>query len=228
MSDEVVVLARAVLYRELARAFAYPDATLHGEPGNESAEAIRAALAALPERLELAPLAQRAIEASAALAGADVSLAEEHVRLFARQVLSPPYEASYGPDRAFGRVKDMAELASLYAAFGVRVAEREKELPDHVGVELGFLSFLCAKESYAHQTGNQDEALVCRAARGRFLTDHARRWLPALAERLTEKSRLDFFPAFASLAAAAVMLDPAGTALPADEASPAPGLPTEP
>lgn len=231
MSSETSVLAQAVLYRELARAFAYPDEALLRDLGGGFLGRVRSAAEALtaiearPEGAEhltgdrLKPLVEELHRAVELLPSATVSLAEEHTRLFARQVLCSPYEGSYEPDRTFGRVQGLAELASLYAAFGVRVAEREKELPDHVGVELDFLACLCAKEVYALERDQPERVAVCRVARQRFIEDHVRRWLPLLADRVAKQARLDFYPAVARLVVAAVELDPVGVEVTPEEAS---------
>jgi TorA maturation chaperone TorD len=54
------------------------------------------------------------------------------------------------------------------------------ERPDHAAVELEFLSFLAMREEE-----DAGQAQKWRAARQRFLTEHAGRWLPEVGRRLT-------------------------------------------
>ena len=54
------------------------------------------------------------------------------------------------------------------------------ERPDHAAVELEFLSFLATREEE-----DAGQAQKWRAARQRFLTEHAGRWLPEVGRRLT-------------------------------------------
>ena len=58
--------------------------------------------------------------------------------------------------------------------------ELSGELPDHAAVELEFLSFLAGREE--EETG---QAHKWRAARRRFLKEHAGRWLPEVGQRLS-------------------------------------------
>jgi TorA maturation chaperone TorD/Pyruvate/2-oxoacid:ferredoxin oxidoreductase delta subunit len=58
--------------------------------------------------------------------------------------------------------------------------ELSGELPDHAAVELEFLSFLAGREEE-----DADQAQKWRAARRRFLKEHAGRWLPEVGRRLS-------------------------------------------
>jgi ferredoxin len=58
--------------------------------------------------------------------------------------------------------------------------ELSGELPDHAAVELEFLSFLAKREEE-----DAGQAQKWRAARRRFLKEHAGRWLPEMGRRLS-------------------------------------------
>ena len=94
----------------------------------------------------------------------------------------------------------LADLAAFYRAFGLEVAEEAAERPDHIGMELEFMSVLAAKEAYAleHQA-DADEAAVCVEAQKRFLREHLGRWAPAFARRLARAAIDPVLTAFATL-----------------------------
>jgi TorA maturation chaperone TorD len=135
------------------------------------------------------------------------ALATEYTRLFARNVLCPPYESSYGPQGAFTRVLDLSELAGFYAAFGFKLAEDHKDLQDHLSLELEFLSVLCGKEAIALEEGWSARARLCHEARRKFLDEHLT-WLPFLAEKLLQHASLPFYPAAIAWVEALLAADP--------------------
>jgi DMSO reductase family type II enzyme chaperone len=92
----------------------------------------------------------------------------------------------------------LADLAAFYRAFGMEVADGAAERPDHLGMELEFMSVLAAREAYAHEHQLDNEAVaVCRDAQKKFLREHLGRWSPAFARRL---ARVAVDPALAALA----------------------------
>jgi TorA maturation chaperone TorD len=187
------LVARSLCARWGARLFAYPDAALiaHIEQAEQ--------WASLGEAVDvLGPSFQPCQTALAALREAfppgREALAEEYTRLFARNVLCPPYASSYGIPGAFTRVEDLSELAGLYASFGYRVSLAHPDLQDHVSYLLEFLSVLQAKEAYAEERRWSPQARVCREARQRLCANHLG-WLPRFVERLHAQARLPFYPA---------------------------------
>jgi DMSO reductase family type II enzyme chaperone len=79
----------------------------------------------------------------------------------------------------------LADVAAFYRAFGMEVADSATERPDHIGMELEFMSLLAAREAYAleHQWDDADLALG-HDAQKQFLREHLGRWSPAFARRL--------------------------------------------
>jgi putative dimethyl sulfoxide reductase chaperone len=79
----------------------------------------------------------------------------------------------------------LADLAAFYRAFGLDVADSAAERPDHLGIELEFMSVLAAKEAYALEYQlDADHRAVCHDAQKKFLREHLGRWAPAFARRL--------------------------------------------
>ena len=77
-----------------------------------------------------------------------------------------PYEAVYRDERVVGeaRVSGLlmgpSTLAAIseYRQSGAHVLPDCAELPDHIGVELSFMAFLCARQQEAWQEGDQNRA----------------------------------------------------------------------
>ena len=79
----------------------------------------------------------------------------------------------------------LADLAAFYRAFGLEVANGAAERPDHIGMELEFMSVLAAKEAYAYEHQlDDDQCALCRDAQKKFLREHLGRWSPGFARRL--------------------------------------------
>jgi len=190
-------LARADAYRVLAVAFRDPDDP--SAEGELDLATLRSAAAVLgsqgaPEALRtLRRIARRETRAS------------EHRAIFGHVVAHgcPPYETEYGRRHVFGQSQELGDIRGFYEAFGVR-PRPGGERPDHVACELEFLALLCLKEAIALTAADVDRRAICRAAAARFLSDHAGRWLPALAGRIARRAPSTGYAAAAAVAATIV------------------------
>jgi TorA maturation chaperone TorD len=133
------------------------------------------------------------------------SLGEEYTYLFARNVRVALHASRY---RDGGSVssQDLAQIAGTYEAFGFRVAEQARELPDHLSVQLEFLAALCLKEAYALDQGWSGRASTARRARRKFVREHLE-WFPRFEREVVEHARLPFYPAAAAWAQAVLAQD---------------------
>jgi len=96
----------------------------------------------------------------------------------------------------------LADLAAFYRAFGLEVADGAAERPDHIGLELEFMSVLAAREAYALEQQFDDDLLaVCRDAQKKFLREHLGRWSPAFARRLARNAIHETLGGFAKFLA---------------------------
>jgi TorA maturation chaperone TorD len=195
MSDTTRVAACALAYHWASRLFAYPDADLRALLKNRStwrqmAEAVIGMGGGDQGRRALLDLRQALLEADRD----NDALPADHTRLFARDVLCPPYQSSYGIQQMFSRVQDLSELAGFYAAFGLRVGYGRRELQDHIALEFEFLSVLYGKEAIALEEGWTSRARLCETARRKFIREHLT-WLPFFADRLRQHASLSFYPA---------------------------------
>ena len=95
-----------------------------------------------------------------------------------------PYETEYGTDALFLQPQEMADIAGFLRAFGLVVDRDQHQRVDHIACECEFLAFLCRKEAYALEQGDDDMLeQTCRAQR-LFLKEHLGRFGPALGRKL--------------------------------------------
>jgi len=79
----------------------------------------------------------------------------------------------------------LADLAAFYRAFGLELAPDAAERHDHLCLELEFMSVLAAKEAYALQAAlGHDLWELCRDSQKKFLREHLGRWTPAFTRQL--------------------------------------------
>jgi TorA maturation chaperone TorD len=83
------------------------------------------------------------------------------------------------------------EVLKLYAQSGVRYEGDEP--PDHIAIELEFMSFLEGKVAQAISEGNQAERAGFSAIRDRFFNRLLASWAPILGNILKEQATLAFY-----------------------------------
>jgi anaerobic sulfite reductase subunit A len=122
---------------------------------------------------------------------------EEYVNLFlASSDYSPcfPYESAYiESGSASGWIA--AELEQEYAAAALSISSSFGESPDHVAVELEFLSFLCDQEAKAWEGRRLTEGTDALKRQAKFLDKHLSRWFPAFARRVIGKNGSEIYTA---------------------------------
>lgn len=176
---------RGAVYRVLASALLPP-----------TSERLATLVEAAPEVLGLLqplegmafhPALRALLERLAALSPEE---AEEHRRTHATLFVSgrrgspPPYESAHlGPDIDVATAVAAVDAAYRSAGF---VVDADGEAPDHVAVELDFLSALCARETEAEAEGREAEAERLRRLQCAFLLAHPPRFLPGFAEAAAE------------------------------------------
>ena len=194
MSDITELIAHALVYHWASRLFAYPDLDLRAALRQQHVWGNTGQAIATIGGDEQAGRALEALRQAFATEGAEGDfLAAEYTRLFARDVLCPPYESSYGVQHTFSRVQNLSELAGLYGAFGLKVTDKHPELHDHISLELEFLSVLYSKEALALEEGWAARARRCRRARRKLIREHLS-WLPFFADKLRQHASLSFYP----------------------------------
>jgi putative dimethyl sulfoxide reductase chaperone len=188
--------ARSALYRLLAVSFNFP--TLDFYKLVESGEffaTVRGIVCVLPH-LEAVQSPEYKLN------GVKANFEEfcaEYVRLFdvgsgRGKPPCPLYGGEY-PTRP--RLDVMEELVRFYGFFDLALSQQDRELPDHLSVELEFLHYLTFRESDAIDRGADPSPY--QRAQADFIERHAGRWLPIMRRKLETQTPLPFFDGLVSL-----------------------------
>jgi TorA maturation chaperone TorD len=118
-----------------------------------------------------------------------------------------PYESVYrderlvGEERVRGLLMGPSALAVVhtYRENGFALSPECTELPDHIGVELSFMSLLCRRECEARQASDATSVEQACACEVRFLEEHLLCWVPHLRERIAANASSDFYRGIAYL-----------------------------
>lgn len=131
--------------------------------------------------------------------GAINDLTAEHTRLFVLPSGIRPYEAYYLDEnrRVGGRIT--AGVKSFYEYAAAQLTHTLMELPDHMGVELEFMKFLCAIEEQFWQAINPEGLRTNLQLQNQFLTEHLLKWHRAVAGQLRDCARMGIYRALADL-----------------------------
>ena len=118
-----------------------------------------------------------------------------------------PYEAVYRDEREVGDTlvrgllmgPSTLVVKQLYREAGAAISEEFKDLPDHVGLELACMEFLCAAEARAWDREDLEEVRRVRGLQRRLVHEHLLQWVPALCARIRERAAGPFYRGIASL-----------------------------
>jgi TorA maturation chaperone TorD len=191
------LLADAAVFRLLALAFRYPDASTREHVGSAFANVF----AAQAHRFRRGSWSKKFRSAAWAWETADGALLEsEHVRLFLGAGPCALRETAYGDGRRIaGRSYELADIAGFYRAFGWKLTTAHPHLPDHLAAELEFTSVLLVKEAYALAEASDEHLEITRDATKAFLESHLGRWIGALVGALVEHGAPAVYVALADL-----------------------------
>lgn len=92
------------------------------------------------------------------------------------------------------------EVIRRYRNEGLSGSADTRELPDHVAVELEFMSYLVFKEIKALETPDLRAADEAIEKQERFSCEILRRWIPPFCERIKENTENGFYTALAHCA----------------------------
>ncbi|MFQ5829857.1 MAG: molecular chaperone [Candidatus Methylomirabilia bacterium] len=117
----------------------------------------------------------------------------EYIRLFSVGLTATPYESEYDPLVATRKGHRLADLLGFYEAFGFRLADGLGEFPDHVAVELEFMSLLLLKAAHAAVESHGEGREISEQAAVTFLADHLGAWGEAFADRVEAATESDAY-----------------------------------
>lgn len=126
-----------------------------------------------------------------------------------------PYEAVYRDERVVEgkRMKGLlmgessVAVQQSYREAEVRITEDFLELPDHAGLELSFMSYLCHKQAEALNRSDTQQSLILLHRQKTFLQKHLTPWIPSLCARICEQAQGPFYKGVAKLIEAFIALE---------------------
>ena len=198
--------SREDAYRLLAACYYSPTPALLDE---NCCQALAASLSVLAP--EAAAHAAQAAELSAV--HSLEALQVEHARLFLGpfHLIAPPYGSYYLEDKTV-MGDSTAAAEAFYRSYGLQLADDFHELPDHVTVELEFMSYLAFAQRQAEATGNSDESERLAGLQLEFLNRFLAPWLEPFAAAVIDDREAPFYQAIARCTTALVRRDQAALA----------------
>ncbi len=122
----------------------------------------------------------------------------EHTALFVLPSGVLPNEAVYldKEKRLGGRVT--IGVRQFYESAGLEIDEKSIEMPDHLGMELEFIGFLCKIERESWEKTEIESLQKCVEFQKMFLEEHLLKWVYRCCEKITEKATYGFYKAVAN------------------------------
>lgn len=122
-----------------------------------------------------------------------LDLQKEYTRLChtSRPRMVPLFESVYKEGKLLQ--ESTIEVARLYHRSGLQVVDNFSLPPDHIALELEFMSYLCFQEAQAH---SNNDIVVLEKAKGlqlQMLKDHLYSFAIAFAQRLQRYTVIEFY-----------------------------------
>jgi len=178
--ESLAALQRSGLYKILASAFYPPQAGLLEEIWKSA----------------ISKWSPEQNETETELNMAEIRL--EYNRLFVgpNALPCPPYESVYRRDRAAPDIgmlmgPSVLDVKKRYGEAGLQIAQNFSDLPDHVSVEMEFMSFLCSKEADA--LTRQEVETIWRRRQAEFWRAHLNPWIVQFSQTVLSNSRSIFY-----------------------------------
>lgn len=135
------------------------------------------------------------------------NLRAEHARLFVLPgtPLHPYESVQRGEERLWGEAT--AAVQGSYHEAGFVLSPEAGQVPDHLAVELEFMSKLALREAEKRETGRAEEAEALRGRQRSFFQEHLGAWALDFAEAMKSETREPYFRFVAEMLAAVVASD---------------------
>ncbi|RJQ19720.1 MAG: hypothetical protein C4560_05865, partial [Nitrospiraceae bacterium] len=85
------------------------------------------------------------------------------------------------------------DAIKFYKSAGVEMDPQQKDIPDHIAVELEFLYYLITKEIEAYRASNKEEAQKQLNTQRDFLVQHLGKWIAPFAKDMKEGAKSPFY-----------------------------------
>lgn len=110
-----------------------------------------------------------------------------------RKLLAPPYGSVYLDGNRNVMGDSTIEAVKFYKKAGVEMDPEQKDIPDHISVELEFMYYLISRELEAYRNSDEAEALKYFEMQEDFLKRHLGAWAPKFAKDLKEGAQNPFY-----------------------------------
>lgn len=117
-------------------------------------------------------------------------LRSDYIAIFDQaKSLNPLYETEYGRERAMFKANELSDIAGFYKAFGFEMnQEGDRDMVDHISVELEFYSLLLMKYMYLQESQDLNGCEIVHDGLKKFMDSHLGRFVPAIRQREGVKS----------------------------------------
>jgi len=129
----------------------------------------------------------------------DKELNVEYAKLFVGpfELLAPPYGSVYLDEGKRVLGDSTMKVIETYQSEGLSKDDDFKDLPDHIAVEMEFMSYLLFKEREALANSDQDTANEYANKQEDFLSNSIRPWVPQFCSRIKEGTENEFYRSLA-------------------------------
>ena len=126
-------------------------------------------------------------------------LEAEHTALFVLPSGVIPHEAVYlDKEKKLGGRVTMS-VKQFYEKAGTEILDNCIEMPDHMGMELEFMGFLCKLENRLWEKADLLAIQKCIELQKTFLDEHLSKWVYQCCEKIIERATYGFYRAIAYL-----------------------------
>lgn len=110
------------------------------------------------------------------------------------KLLAPPYGSVYLEEGRQVMGDTTIDAVRCYNKAGVEMdMEEQKDIPDHISVELEFMYYLISKGLGAVQNSDKDEAIKYYNMQEDFLKRHIGAWVPLFAADVRDNAKTPFY-----------------------------------
>ncbi|MBC8414299.1 molecular chaperone TorD family protein [bacterium] len=137
----------------------------------------------------------------------DEELNVEYARLFMGpfNLIAPPYGSVHMEEGARVMGESTMEVIDVYQKEGLARSDNFKDLPDHIVVELEFMSYLLFKEREALQKSDSETAGKYRDKQENFLENYLQPWIRPFCGKISAGTENAFYSALAKCVSAYVL-----------------------
>ncbi len=137
----------------------------------------------------------------------DEELGVEYARLFTGpfELMAPPYGSVYLDEGRRVMGDSTMEVIKTYQKEGLSRGDDFKELPDHIAVEMEFISYLIYKEIDALEKSDLKNAQDFIDKQATFLNAFLHRWVPPFCKKIKEGTDNWFYTSLADCVSTFVM-----------------------